>query len=61
MAKTPEYPCTECKGDAYIGYVPETISRGKNKGKQKPGWNGKVLPGERLCFSCGRKRGIKFF
>ena len=25
------------------------------------GWDGLVLPGERICLVCGRKRGIKFF
>lgn len=56
-----KFPCTECGGDAYIGYSSETITRGKNKGKQKSTWDGKVQPGERICLSCGRKRGITFF
>lgn len=56
-----KYPCTECGGDAFIGYCARTITRGKNKGKQVSSWDGKVKPGEILCLSCGRKRGIKFF
>lgn len=56
-----KYFCTNCNGDALIAYVPETIKRGKLKGQQRAGWNGLVLPNERLCLTCGRKRGIKFF
>lgn len=56
-----EFKCTECKGDAYIAYAPETIKSGKDKGKEVPAWNGLVLPGERICLTCGRKRGIKFY
>jgi hypothetical protein len=56
-----KYICTECGGDATIAYAPETIKRGRDKGKEKPSWNGLVLPGERICILCGRKRGIKFF
>jgi hypothetical protein len=37
------YPCTDCDGDATIGY-----------GK---GWDGKVKNGERLCTRCFSKRG----
>lgn len=55
-----QFECTECKGDATLAYVPNEIKRGKNKGKQTPGWNGKIQPGERICMSCGRKRGLKF-
>lgn len=55
------YKCTDCGGDATVAYAPDTIKRGKDKGKQRPGWDGKVLPGERLCLLCGRKRGINFF
>lgn len=59
---TPEikYMCTSCGGDAYIAYIPETIKRGKKKGEQRPGWNGLILPGERICLPCGIKRGLKF-
>lgn len=42
-----QYPCTECAGDAYIGYI----------GKRIGDWGGKVKPGERLCSRCFRKRG----
>lgn len=56
-----KYVCTSCGGDAFISYAPEMIKRGKNKGQEKPSWNGLVQPGERICLSCGRKRGINFF
>lgn len=56
-----QYKCTNCGGDAMMAYVPETVKRGKNKGKQKPSWYGLVQPGERLCLSCGKRRGINFF
>ncbi len=55
------YICTNCGGDAYIAYAPDTIKRGKDKGKEIPSWNGKILPGERLCLTCGKKRSINFF
>lgn len=42
-----EYPCTECKGDAFIGYT----------AKKKGDWGGLVQPGERLCTRCFQKRG----
>lgn len=57
--KIHEWPCTECGGDATIAYSPNTIKSGKNKGKQTPGWDGKVLPGERICTLCAMKRGIR--
>lgn len=57
---TYEYPCTECNGNAYIAYSPNKIKRGKDKGKETASWDGKILPGERICMSCGRKRGLKF-
>lgn len=57
---TNKYPCTECGQEAYIAYVPDKIKRGKNKGIEIPGWSGKIIPGERICMSCGRKRGLKF-
>jgi hypothetical protein len=48
----PEYPCTECGGDAFIGY-------GSDK---EDCWQGKVKKGERLCTQCFQKRGgINFF
>ena len=56
-----KYICTSCGSDATLAYVPETIKRGKLKGEQKPGWDGLIQPGERICMSCGRKRGIRFF
>jgi len=55
-----KYFCTECGGDATLAYSPNTIKRGKDKGKETAGWNGLILPGERICMSCGRKRGLKF-
>ncbi len=61
MKKPEKYICTECGGDATVAYSPSTIKSGKNKGKEKPGWDDKVLPGERICLPCGRKRGITFF
>jgi hypothetical protein len=48
-----EYPCTDCGGDAYIGYP-----AGRRKTES---WGGLVKKGERLCLACGRRRGIKFF
>lgn len=59
MLSKEDYRCTECNGDAAMAFVPETIKRGKKKGEQRASWDGKVLPGERICFSCGRKRGLK--
>lgn len=56
--KKPDFKCTECGGDAWIAYSPNTIKRGKDKGKEVPGWDGKILPGERICTSCAMKRGI---
>ena len=56
-----KFRCTECEGDAFIAYAPEKIKRGKDKGKEIASWGGKVLPGERLCLSCGKKRGVNFF
>ena len=44
---TPEFPCTECGGDAFIGYC----------ANKKGDWGGKVNPGERLCTRCFQKRG----
>lgn len=52
-----QYPCTECNGDATIAYIPDRIKQGKRKGEEKPGWDGLVLPGERLCSRCFKKRG----
>lgn len=49
--KKPEYPCTSCNGDAFIGY-----SCGK---KRKSDWGGLVKPGERLCTRCFKERGGK--
>ena len=47
-----EYPCTECKGDAYIAYI----------AKEPGDWNGLVKVGERLCTRCLQKRGgLNFF
>ncbi len=53
--------CTQCGGDAFIAYAPETIKRGKLKGQQRASWNGLVQPGELICLPCGKKRGINFF
>lgn len=39
----PKYPCTQCRGDAFIGYG--------------PGWSEKVQAGERLCTRCFKARG----
>ena len=55
---TTEFKCTECDGDAFIAYSPATIRRGKNKGQERPGWDGKILPGERICTRCAMKRGL---
>lgn len=55
------HTCTKCGGDATIAYIPTTIKRGKNKGKQIPSWDGLIHPGERICLQCGKKRGIRFF
>jgi hypothetical protein len=55
-----EYKCTECGGDATVAYVPGTIKRGKDKGKEIASWGGKIKPNERICLRCGRKRGLKF-
>lgn len=43
----PEFPCTQCGGDAFVGYS-------ANKGSD---WDGKVKIGERLCTSCFQSRG----
>ena len=52
MPKKIDYPCTECGGDAFIGY----------SANKKETWDGKVKPGERLCTSCFQKRGgMNFF
>jgi hypothetical protein len=40
------YPCTECSGDAFLGY----------SARKKSGWGGAVKKGERLCTACFRKR-----
>ena len=56
-----KYTCTECGGDAMLAYVPETIKRGKLKGAERASWGGLILPGERICLACGRKRGVNFF
>jgi hypothetical protein len=37
-----EYKCTECGGDATVAYVPGTIKRGKDKGKEIASWGGKI-------------------
>lgn len=55
------YKCTQCGGNAFVGYGPQTIKTGKNKGQELPGWGGLVQPGERICLVCGKKRGISFF
>jgi len=47
--KQPEYPCTQCGHDAFIGYT----------SSKKADWDGKVKPGERLCTECFQKRGGK--
>lgn len=46
-----KYICTQCGGDATIGY----------SASKKATWFGKVKPGERICLVCGYKRGITFF
>lgn len=51
--KKPEYPCTDCGGDAYIGYA-----AGKEKNSD---WNGLLKKVERLCTGCFKKRGGKKF
>lgn len=61
MKNNKKYVCTECGGDATIAYCATTIKSGKNKGKEKASWGGLVQAGERLCLSCGKKRGINFF
>lgn len=43
-----DYPCTSCGGDAYIGV---------SAGRKPMNWGGLVKRGERLCFTCFRKRG----
>lgn len=60
MQKQQDYICTDCGGDATIAYVARTIKRGKSKGQQRASWGGQILPNERICLPCGRKRGIKF-
>jgi hypothetical protein len=52
-----EYKCTECGGDATLAYIPNTIKRGKNKGKEIDGWDGLIKAGERICTRCFVKRG----
>ena len=47
--KVYEYPCTECGGDAYIGYM----------AKKGSDWGGLVYCGERLCTACFKRRGGK--
>lgn len=49
-----EYKCTQCGGDAYVAW--------HNDSKKDKDFFGAILhPGERLCLSCGKKRGVKFF
>lgn len=47
----PEYPCTECGREAFIGYG----------AREDADWGGKVKIGERLCTSCFRRRGGEDF
>lgn len=47
IANGPEYPCTECGGDAFVGYA-------SNK---KSAWGGLVKKGERICTRCFQRRG----
>ena len=48
-----KYPCTQCGGDAYIAWA--------NDKKKNIDCFGAILkPGERLCLTCGRKRGVNF-
>jgi len=48
------YVCTACGGDATIAW--------HNSTKKNKKFFGIVLkPSERLCLSCGKKRGIIFF
>lgn len=47
-----EYPCTECKGNAYVGY-----SHWRRSDRKKPF----IKKGERLCLSCAKKRGVTFW
>lgn len=48
-----EFPCSQCGGDAMIGYT-----AGRRKGSD---WNGKVKRGERLCTACFQRRGGERF
>lgn len=41
------HPCTECGGEAYMGYTANKTSD----------WGGLVKNGERLCDKCFRRRG----
>jgi hypothetical protein len=42
VAAASKYPCTQCGGDALVGFV-----------ANKPGdWYGKINVGERLCTGC---------
>lgn len=43
----PKFSCTECGGDALVGYG--------------NGWEGRVKKGERLCTRCFQKRGGENF
>jgi len=45
------YKCTDCGGDATCAYT----------ANKKMDWGGKIKKGERICFPCGRKRGVTFF
>jgi len=47
-----EYPCTQCGGDAFIGY---------SASRKHGNWNGKIKIGERLCTPCFQKRGGERF
>lgn len=47
--KQPEYPCTDCGGDAEVGF---SDWRSREKGQV-------VGKDERLCMCCAKKRGIE--
>ena len=57
-----KYICTSCGGDAFMAYVPKMRKRkGELIWDEIGSWNGLVKPNERICLSCGKKRGINFF
>ena len=48
QATAHKFPCTQCRGDAFVGYTAS---------KEHGDWGGLVKIGERLCSRCFQARG----